>query len=170
MVSGECWRLQYSTRNLESFMLPTNIHSVCLGGTCWDCLPSLPGLSHWLSFCFLLCDSLNSSVLGKKLSWKVNRLLTTLVSAVITSPVSFLRLFFLFNFSKLEFFAQTSRQMDLDARILLCWKRIENLTGNYSFLGIDFHKHGEPAYPLASYGDGWGSSKSEEKQRTCIWD
>lgn len=28
------------------------------------------------------------------------------------------------------------------------------------FLGLDIHKHGEPAYPLASYGDGWGSSKS----------
>jgi len=30
-----------------------------------------------------------------------------------------------------------------------------------SFLGLDIPKHGEPAYPLASYGDGWGSSKSQ---------
>ena len=28
------------------------------------------------------------------------------------------------------------------------------------FLGLDIPKHGEPAYPLASYGDGWGSGKS----------
>jgi len=27
--------------------------------------------------------------------------------------------------------------------------------------GLDIPKHGEPAYPLASYGDGWGSSKSQ---------
>ena len=27
------------------------------------------------------------------------------------------------------------------------------------FLGLDIPKHGEPAYPLESYGDGWGSGK-----------
>ena len=29
------------------------------------------------------------------------------------------------------------------------------------FLGLDIPKHGEPAYPLASYGDGWGYGKSQ---------
>ena len=27
------------------------------------------------------------------------------------------------------------------------------------FLGLDIPKHGEPAYPLESYGHGWGSGK-----------
>ena len=27
-------------------------------------------------------------------------------------------------------------------------------------LGLDIPKHGEPAYPLESYGDGWGSGES----------
>ena len=37
-------------------------------------------------------------------------------------------------------------------------KKVTNLT--FFFLGLDIPKHGEPAYPLESYGDGWGSGKS----------
>ena len=30
--------------------------------------------------------------------------------------------------------------------------------------GLDIPKHGEPAYPLDSYGDGWSSSTSAKRQ------
>lgn len=32
-------------------------------------------------------------------------------------------------------------------------------------LGLDIPKHGEPAYPPASYGDGWGSGESPTAQK-----
>ena len=35
-------------------------------------------------------------------------------------------------------------------------------------LGLDIPKHGEPAYPLESYGDGWGSGESPAAQRHSL--
>lgn len=35
-------------------------------------------------------------------------------------------------------------------------------------LGLDIHKHGEPAYPLASYGDGWGSAASPAAETNSL--
>ena len=86
-----------STRNLESSM-PADEHSFRLFG--WNLLGLLAISLAWsvaLAFIlFLLCDSLNSSVPGKKSSWKVGRLLARLVfrsyheSSFLSSPFLFI--------------------------------------------------------------------------------
>ena len=34
----------------------------------------------------------------------------------------------------------------------------------YLILGLDLPKHGEPAYPFISWGDGWGTMNEDVKQ------
>ena len=40
----------------------------------------------------------------------------------------------------------------------------ENLRFLLLSLGLDIPKHGEPAYPLSSYGHGWSESPSAPRQ------
>ena len=46
------------------------------------------------------------------------------------------------------------------------WDQLQcdKLCLNFFVLGLDIPKHGEPAYPLASYGDGWSESPSAPRQ------
>ena len=47
----------------------------------------------------------------------------------------------------------------------IMFKIFEQLSKTVFFvLGLDIPKHGEPAYPLASYGDGWSESPSAPRQ------
>ena len=49
-------------------------------------------------------------------------------------------------------------------RLIFFWQK--NIDPRFLIiLGLDIPKHGEPAYPLASYGDGWGSGESPAAQR-----
>ena len=51
--------------------------------------------------------------------------------------------------------------------IFFCKKKTIDLRF-FIILGLDIPKHGEPAYPLASYGDGWGSGESPAAQRQTL--
>ena len=41
---------------------------------------------------------------------------------------------------------------------------IKRTSQTFLELGLDIPKHGEPAYPLESYGDGWNESPSAKRQ------
>ena len=84
---------------------------------------------------------------------------------VPTIFLSFIPSFDLFLFCVLHIILSHRKTYSnwLIVRLIFFWKYID--VRFLIILGLDIPKHGEPAYPLASYGDGWGSGESPAAQR-----
>ncbi|RMX43323.1 hypothetical protein pdam_00014952 [Pocillopora damicornis] len=130
---------------------PLDAVAVHLGGGFWGVL-SVP-IFNKESGIFYAADEHSFRLFG----WN-------LLGVIVILAWSSVLAFILFIILRLTKQLRVSEEIELKGEKLECKFLEWGLGPREDLLGLDIPKHGEPAYPLDSYGDGWSSSTSAKRQ------